>query len=763
MFTKVLKTVSWVAKCRNCFVRKAVSAILFLRCLLRYTTICLLNALTLFGMTTIAFAELQPRYFNQELYAVYDTDRNITYLANANVALINDLGIPNTNGRFTFANAGNFINALNGLGQWPNPWRLPVSADPDNTCTDLGGTPTGWAPVGYNCTGSDLGHLFYDELGGTAGLDISVSGDPTLLAFFNNIHENGATSFYWSSTLSATNNAISFSFSGGVQQYRDTSFLNEHLVWPIMDGDIDAVPDLEILKIGPADPVAIGENFTYTLSVFNIGTADATNVIAMDTLPPGVAFVSSSPGGRCNASGGHITTGIELTCDFGLSPMNSLEKETITVTAPSQPGIITNQVTVTCDETERETDNNSAEEDTEIELPGVEITDTVNEVDDKLLDFGDVLVGTIETGSLTITNTSALALAIGSLQTELDPPFHIVDPALCFDTTLDPSGSANDNCTLEVEFTPTEETPEGAEETANFLIPFDQFDVQIDFSGRGVEDQANIVVIKTTLDNKLTMEANDQDMITFIITVTNNGPSPVDVSVSEQLPAGMYIPDGLTYTSTMGDWNGNTWTIGEMADDASAVLTIPTVATDGTSGCLINNATGTIETPGIENLNPYDDSSQVIIGTGNCADVEAASITFDDSLNIDCIVSGSEGRNFNVFTYYRVVNNGPDVATNVTIERRNGLFRVGALNPGESHEIRDEQLIDCDVADYLYERWMIVDSTSIDPNDLNNTREASTTVIGLPRGEREDEGDGGSGGCFIDALLYLKSFVSYLQ
>ena len=44
-----------------------------------------------------------------------------------------------------------------------NDWRLPVTLAPDTTCTNPSGTQV------YNgCTGSELGHLFTKNLGGTA-------------------------------------------------------------------------------------------------------------------------------------------------------------------------------------------------------------------------------------------------------------------------------------------------------------------------------------------------------------------------------------------------------------------------------------------------------------------------------------------------------------------------------------------------------------------------------------------------------------------
>jgi uncharacterized repeat protein (TIGR01451 family)/CSLREA domain-containing protein len=64
--------------------------------------------------------------------------------------------------------------------------------------------------------------------------------------------------------------------------------------------------DISISKSAPATAVA-GNNFTYTLTVSNSGSAPVSgiDVSATDTLPAGVTFVSASAG--CNESGGTVT------------------------------------------------------------------------------------------------------------------------------------------------------------------------------------------------------------------------------------------------------------------------------------------------------------------------------------------------------------------------------------------------------------------------------------------------------------------------
>ena len=63
--------------------------------------------------------------------------------------------------------------------------------------------------------------------------------------------------------------------------------------------------DLAITKTGSPNPVQLGSNLTYTLTVTNVGPAAASSVTVTDTLPTGTSFVScvSNGGGVCGGSG----------------------------------------------------------------------------------------------------------------------------------------------------------------------------------------------------------------------------------------------------------------------------------------------------------------------------------------------------------------------------------------------------------------------------------------------------------------------------
>jgi hypothetical protein len=97
---------------------------------------------------------------------LYDTDRNITWLRDANA-----------NGAMTWANAVAWADRL-AVGAFDD-WRLPTALNAD------GSGPCGPA---FNCTGSEMGHLWYTALGNTAG---AFTNDGDFLNMQSNVYWSG--------------------------------------------------------------------------------------------------------------------------------------------------------------------------------------------------------------------------------------------------------------------------------------------------------------------------------------------------------------------------------------------------------------------------------------------------------------------------------------------------------------------------------------------------------------------------------------------
>jgi hypothetical protein len=188
------------------------------------------------GIATSANAALLSRLNGQ---AVYDTDLNITWLADADLAASNTFGVSGIVGNAPMygSTAQQWIaamNAANYLGF--SDWRLPTTSQPDPTCSLQVYNGGGFDGYGYNCTGSEMGHLFYKELGGTAGQSILNSSNPNL-SLFTNIQTD---TFYWSGTEPLPSSAWAFNFVNGYQN--QWVMVVTEFAWAVRTGDVAAVP-----------------------------------------------------------------------------------------------------------------------------------------------------------------------------------------------------------------------------------------------------------------------------------------------------------------------------------------------------------------------------------------------------------------------------------------------------------------------------------------------------------------------------------------
>jgi uncharacterized repeat protein (TIGR01451 family) len=123
--------------------------------------------------------------------------------------------------------------------------------------------------------------------------------------------------------------------------------------------------DLSIAQTESRDPVMVGNNLTYTLSVSNLGPDDAAGVIVSDTLPAGVAFVSAT------ASQGPCAGTSTVTCNLGNMSKSANATVTLVIRPPST-GTITNTATVTSNTPDASIANNSATEQTQVSaLPAI--------------------------------------------------------------------------------------------------------------------------------------------------------------------------------------------------------------------------------------------------------------------------------------------------------------------------------------------------------------------------------------------------------
>ncbi|MCX7109818.1 MAG: DUF1566 domain-containing protein [Proteobacteria bacterium] len=185
------------------------------------------------GVASTASASL----INRGNGMIYDTDRNITWLSNANLAATNTFGVGGINavGQMIWTTAESWVTAMDTASYLGfTNWRLPTTPPSDATCT------SGSGGGGYTCTHSELGHLFYQELGGVAAQSILTNHNSNF-TLFSNIQ----SLVYWSGTEKLTSNAWSFTTANGFQGDDPKSFT--YLAWAVRTGDVASEPEPGII------------------------------------------------------------------------------------------------------------------------------------------------------------------------------------------------------------------------------------------------------------------------------------------------------------------------------------------------------------------------------------------------------------------------------------------------------------------------------------------------------------------------------------
>ncbi|HEY3129920.1 MAG TPA: DUF11 domain-containing protein, partial [Acidobacteriota bacterium] len=174
--------------------------------------------------------------------------------------------------------------------------------------------------------------------------------------------------------------------------------------------DSGPAADLSVNKSAAPNPVIVGNNLTYTVTVTNNGPSAATAVALTDSLPAGVTFVSANATqGSCAQSGG------SLNCNLGTLANNAVATVTIIVT-PAAAGTITNTAGVRGNELDPNSANNTAAVTTTVNSP--------NSADLSIVKTGSpnpVTVNSNLTYLITVTNGGPSA-ATGISVTDTLPP-----------------------------------------------------------------------------------------------------------------------------------------------------------------------------------------------------------------------------------------------------------------------------------------------------------------------------------------------------
>lgn len=152
---------------------------------------------------------------------IYDTVLDISWLKDANNAKTSGY---DADGKMNWSAANSWAANLTYAGY--NDWRLPTALNYD-----------GSAPCYlYYCSGSEMGHLFYVDLGVHAFASILSSVDADLTKF-----SNVQSYFYWTGFQSVRDQGYAWLFANqsGGQGVNNENF--EFYAWAVRDGDVASV------------------------------------------------------------------------------------------------------------------------------------------------------------------------------------------------------------------------------------------------------------------------------------------------------------------------------------------------------------------------------------------------------------------------------------------------------------------------------------------------------------------------------------------
>lgn len=198
-----------------------------------------------------------------------------------------------------------------------------------------------------------------DQLNGVAGIGVppqlqitssrgSCTQSTNLVTCNGGAMEGGGS---WTVTIrgvvtaangTAINNTASVTGTRSAQNFTTTTTTSTL----VSNGSGSTLPDLTIAKTGPSS-VVVSSPMTYTLTVNNQGTANATNVKVVDTVPAGLSGITAT--GTSLFTCGVVAQ--TVTCSGGAVNQGSNATITIKATAPSATGSLTNTASVDPDNT----------------------------------------------------------------------------------------------------------------------------------------------------------------------------------------------------------------------------------------------------------------------------------------------------------------------------------------------------------------------------------------------------------------------------
>ncbi|HEY6942292.1 DUF7507 domain-containing protein [Dokdonella sp.] len=492
---------------------------------------------------------------------------------------------------------------------------------------------------------------------------------------------------------------------------------------------VDAAADVAIVKTGPST-IASGAPISYTLVVSNAGPSAADGATYADSVPAaitGIVASCGSPSGGASCAPPTLA-GNDVSGSVPVLPAGGSVTITISGTAPFGTQSFTNTATATGPVGVPDPDaaNNSASVTTSIGAAAdIALTKTV---DDTAPNVGETVTFTITASNAGPNDASGVAvtdsLPFGFSLVSATPSVGTYVPATGQWTIGALANGASETLLIVASI----DIP-GALTNTVAVSASDQPDPDTSNNVAGASvnagASADVAVAKGVDDTTPNVGAT----IIYTITASNGGPNDATgVEITDNLPAGTTF---VSATASQGTYAGGVWSVGALANGASATLAIS--ATVEAPGSIVNTATITHE----DQFDPVGANNQAgVTINGQQADLGVTKTVDDAAPDVGDSVT---------FTV-TVHNNGPSDATGVAVsdalppglvsisatpsqgayDNLSGTWAVGTLaaaGPGSSAILTI--VADVATAGPMTNTASVSASDQPDPNGANNSASAS--------------------------------------
>lgn len=461
------------------------------------------------------------------------------------------------------------------------------------------------------------------------------------------------------------------------------------------EDDLVSRVDLQITKVDDADQVTAGGTVTYTITATNAGPSDVIGATITDQFPSEfvtVDYVSSASGG---ASGNTASGSGDINDTVSMPAGSSVEYVVTAVLDVSASGSISNTATVTAPQGVVESDVTNNVDDEPVTVIDQTVDLSISKTDNETnVSPGDVLnyiitvenEGTADVTGATVTDAFPEGLSNVSYTST-------VVSGTVTGNSASGNGDISDTVNLtagailqyDVTATVADSAADTISNTANVSVAND-----INTANNEATDVDTVVPVVdlqiTKTDNQT--EVSDGQILEYVITVINNGPSDVvGATVTDTFPSDL---TNITWTSVAsGGASGND---ASGTDDINDVVDMPSGST------VVYNVTATVSTTNSQISNTASVSAPSGVTESNSGNNSATDLdTLDTALaslggfvyfdeNDDGVFDASETPLSDVDIV--LLQNGQEIDRVSTDS--DGAYLFDDLDPG-TYVVREEQ------------------------------------------------------------------------